>query len=99
MSAILVADIGGSKSRFALADTSGEPERISVIENVTVPDLETALARYLEATGARPRSAILAVAGPLQGEDVALTNRDWRFRRSALAESFGFSPSRIANDF
>ena len=99
MSAFLVADIGGSKSRFALANFHGEPERISVIENDTVADVETALAGYLQATGARPQTATLAIAGPIQGEDVALTNRAWRFRRSELAKRFGFSRLRIINDF
>jgi glucokinase len=99
MSAALLADIGGSKSRFALADSAGWPERILVIENDTVADLETAVARYLQETGARPRAAVFAVAGPIQGEEVALTNRAWRFRRSDFAARFGFSQLRIVNDF
>ena len=40
MSATLLADIGGSKSRFALASSAGWPERILVIHNDTVADLE-----------------------------------------------------------
>jgi glucokinase len=99
MSAFLVADIGGSKSRFALANSHGEPQRVSVIENDTVADIETALAGYLRMTGAQPQTATLAVAGPIQGEEVALTNRAWRFRRSELAKRFGFSRLRIVNDF
>jgi glucokinase len=99
MSASLVADIGGSKSRFALVSSAGWPERIRVIENDTVADLETAVARYLQETGARPQAATLAVAGPIAGEEVALTNRAWRFRRSDLARRFGFSQLRIVNDF
>jgi hypothetical protein len=54
-----------------------------VIENDTVADLEGAVARYLEGTGAQPGAGFFAVAGPIDGEDVALTNRGWRFRRSA----------------
>jgi glucokinase len=95
----LLADIGGSKSRFALASSAGWPERVMVIENDTVADLEAAVARYLEETGARPRAAALAVAGPIDGEEVALTNRAWRFRRGELAQRFGFSQLRVVNDF
>jgi glucokinase len=99
-SAILLADIGGSKSRFALAGSAGRPERILVIENNTVADLGMAVARYLEATGAQPDAAILAVAGSIDGEEeVALTNRAWRFRRGELAKRFGFSRLEIVNDF
>src|SRR5205809_2310333 len=43
MSAILLADIGGSNSRFALANSAGRPERIEVMDNDTVADLEAAV--------------------------------------------------------
>jgi glucokinase len=42
---------------------------------------------------------VLAVAGPLEGEEVALTNRAWRFRPGELARRFGFAKLRIVNDF
>jgi glucokinase len=100
MRTTLLADIGGSKSRFALAHSAGVPERILVIENDTVADLDAAVARYLEETGARPRAATLAVAGPIDSEEVALTNRtNWRFRRAEFAKRFGFSRLRVVNDF
>jgi len=95
----LVADIGGSKSRFALANSEGWPERILIIENATVPDLEGAVVRYLDETGARPQAAILAVAGPIEGEEIALTNRAWRFRRTDFAKRFALSQLHIVNDF
>ena len=96
---VLVADIGGSKSRFALANSAGWPEHILIIENDTVPDLEGALVRYLDKTGARPQAATFAIAGPIEGEEIALTNRAWRFRRSEFAKRFGLSQLRIVNDF
>jgi glucokinase len=99
MSQTLLADIGGSKSRFALANSAGRPERILVIENDTAANLEAAVARYLDETGARPDAATLAVAGPIDGEEVALTNRAWRFRRGEFARRFGFSALRVVNDF
>jgi len=96
----LLADIGGSKSRFALAKSAGLPERVLVIENDTVAGLDAAVARYLEETGARPRAATLAVAGPVDGEEIALTNRtSWRLRRREFAKRFGFSQLRVLNDF
>jgi len=100
MRTTLVADIGGSKSRFALAHSAGAVERVLVIENDTVADLDAAVARYLEETGARPRAATLAVAGPVDGEEIALTNRaSWRLRRREFAKRFGFSQLRVLNDF
>jgi glucokinase len=99
MSSTLLADIGGSKSRFALANSAGRPECIVAIDNDTVPDLAAAVARYLDETGARPRVATLAVAGPIDGEEVTLTNRAWRFRRGEFAKRFGFSQLCVVNDF
>jgi glucokinase len=95
----LVADIGGSKSRFALANSTGWPEHILIIENDTVPDLEGAVVRYLDKTGARPQAATFAIAGLIEGEEIALTNRAWRFRRTEFAKRFGLSQLRIVNDF
>src|SRR4029450_4063119 len=100
MSTTLVADIGGSKSRFALANSSGDLEHVLVIENDTVADLDAAVARYLEETGARPGAATLAVAGSVDGEEVVLTNRTgWRLRRGEFGERFGFSQVRVVNVF
>src|SRR4029077_40259 len=97
---VLLADIGGTNSRFALPGADGRPEHVAIIENDSVADLEAAIAHYLGETGAAPRAAVLAVAAPIDGTDeIALTNRAWRFRRSALAQRFGFSTLRIVNDF
>src|SRR4051812_50122165 len=99
MSLTLLADIGGTKSRFALANSAGRPERILIMDNDTVADLDGAVSRYLDETGARPRAATLAIAGPIDGEEVALTNRAWRFRRAGLAERVGWAHPPIVDDF
>jgi glucokinase len=100
MSTTLVADIGGSKSRFAIANSSGALEHLLVIHNDTAADLDAAVSRYLEETGAQPRAATLAVAGPVDGEEVVLTNRtNWRIRRVEFAERFGLSELCLLNDF
>jgi glucokinase len=97
---ILLADIGGTNSRFAIAGPDGRPEQIVIIDNDSADSLESAIDRYLAQTGARPGAAVLAIAGPTDGgEEVALTNRGWRFRRSALAQRFGFARLRVVNDF
>ena len=91
MTSILLGDIGGTNSRFALANPGGQPERIHIVANDTVPDLGTAIANYLQETGASPRRAVLCVAAPVNGQDeISLTNRAWHFRRSEFAHRFGF---------
>jgi glucokinase len=96
---VLLADIGGSNSRFALFDRPGRLTDIVSIANDTVPDLETAIDGYLARTGVCPPRAVLAVAGPVDGERIALTNRPWTWRRSDLAARFGLSDLRVVNDF
>src|SRR5262249_56085255 len=53
----LLADIGGSKSRFALAQTARPPQRVLGIENDTGAPLHAAGARYLPETAAPPPPA------------------------------------------
>src|SRR5262249_28247057 len=96
---VLLADIGGTNSRFALAGSDGRPTRMLIIENDSVPNLEGAIARYLDGAGVRPSAAVLAVAAPLESDEVALTNRAWRFRPGELARRFGFAKLRLVNDF
>ncbi|MGP0090684.1 MAG: ROK family protein [Xanthobacteraceae bacterium] len=96
---VLAADLGGTTTRFALA-YPGEPLRhMSVIVNDTAPTLEAAIERYVREVGVRPPAAVLAVAGPILGDEVALTHRAWRFRLSELKAKFGFARAEVLNDF
>jgi glucokinase len=99
MSEILLADIGGTTTRLAVAAIGGRPERIVTITNDTVSGVEAAIAQFLDGAGARPRAAVLGVAGPVDGDDIALTNRPWRFRLGDLSARFKLSPIRAVNDF
>src|ERR1700722_2644415 len=100
MSSVLLADIGGSATRFAVCASGGRPENVSVIDNDSVSGPEAAIRRYLDENGLAPRAAVLAVAGPVAGREVKLTNRvDWRFHCDQLAEQFGFSVIHPINDF
>jgi glucokinase len=95
----LVADIGGSTSRFALAVTGQRPQGLLTLANDTMPNIEAAIAHYLGRVDGKPQVAVFAVAGPVNGDDVKLTNRAWSFRVPELAARFGFSHLRVINDF
>ena len=99
MTSVLLADIGGSITRFAVCAPGGRPERVTVIDNETVSGPEAAIRRYLDETGLSPRAAVLAVAGPVEGGEIRLTNRDWRFNCDQVAERFGFERIHAINDF
>jgi glucokinase len=67
--------------------------------NEDLPGPAAAISHFLSYTGARPQSGVLAVAGPVEGDEIALTNRAWRFRLSELAREFGFAKLHAINDF
>ena len=99
MTSVLLADIGGSNSRFAVCVPGGRPERLLLIDNESVSSPEAAIRRYLGETGLTPQSAVLAVAGPVDGSEIRLTNRDWQFSLDQVGSQFGFSRIHAINDF
>ena len=82
----LVGDIGGTNSRFGLVEPgSTQVSRVAVQKNDNFASLEDSIAAYVQSQGLTGlASAAVAVAGPVEGEWVALTNRDWRFTRETL---------------
>jgi glucokinase len=99
----LVADIGGTNARFALA-TPGTPAAIvpGSIEVLRVADFPTPVAaalHYLERQHARPSCAVLAIAGPTDGETAELTNHRWSFSADALRQALRTDAVRLTNDF
>jgi glucokinase len=96
---VLIADIGGSTSRFALAACGQRPQHVVVVSNANFATVEAAIVQYLNHAGVRPTAAILAVAGPINGKEVALTNRSWHFHTRDLANRIGLRRLRVINDF
>ncbi len=98
---LLVADIGGTNARFALAD----PERPAYHDAATLqcaefPSVEAAIARYLQDTGApAPDVVCLAAAGPVVGDAIAVTNNHWRVSAAEVGDEFDVSQVRLLNDF
>jgi len=97
---VLLGDIGGTNARFALLDDDqlGPIGTLAVAEH---PDLADALAAFLDraVTGAPPRAAVLAVAGPVTEGRAGFTNSPWVVDGAGLERRFGFAPARILNDF
>ena len=97
----LVGDIGGTNSRFGLVEPgSTKVTGVAVQKNDAFASLEDSIAAYLTAQGISHLSAAaIAVAGPIEGEEVALTNRDWRFTRASLQAAAKAGRFRLLNDF
>jgi glucokinase len=93
----LIADIGATNSRCALIDSAGRIVRAKTHVNSDFDGLESLLGHF--AAGEPLGRAALAVAAPIAGDAVTMTNVDWRFGRKALAAALGLRSLRVVNDF
>jgi len=98
---VLIADIGGTNTRFALIESIDAPvERIPDASTAAYGSLEEAIAETVHAnTKLRPRAAILALAGPIAGERIHLTNADWTVEPRAILAHLGLQEMILLNDF
>ncbi len=101
----LLADIGGTNARFALETGPATVELIDVLPCASYPTVAHALRAYLAspkvaAAGLPPiRHAALAIANPITGDLVRMTNHHWEFSIEALRTECGFETLVVANDF
>ena len=98
---ILIGDIGGTNARFAiLMDANAEPREFPIIATADYPTIDEAIqAGVLDKTSLQPRSAILAVAGPIKGDEIDLTNCDWVIEPKVMIRDLGFEHIVVINDF
>ncbi|MFL6845126.1 MAG: glucokinase [Allosphingosinicella sp.] len=104
MSAIVAIDIGGTHARFALAEIEGgRVARLGetcTLRTAEHASLETAWEAFGAALGQPlPRAASLAVAGPVQGEVLKLTNNPWVIRPASIREKLRIDRFTLVNDF
>ena len=96
----LVADIGGTNTRVAVAD--GERLLIETVRryrNVDHSSLEAVLRSFLKDAGdVDCAGACVAVAGPVSGRAVELTNVEWRIDTGTLADASGTATVALLND-
>lgn len=100
---ILIADIGATTTRTAFVGASGAFNSMVSVSNREAGDLAQYLAAVIANTIARgeprPREAVLAVAAPVDGEDIVFTNHPWKFARTPLSQQLGIEDLVVLNDF
>lgn len=96
----LVADIGGTNTRCALArGTAVLPDTIRRYSNVDYAGLETVLRAYIaDIDHVDPAAACVAVAGPVRDGVATMTNLDWTIDKETLARATGAETVAILND-
>ncbi|MFA6985887.1 MAG: glucokinase [Arenimonas sp.] len=102
----LLADIGGTNARFALADCRRRaPLLVESLRQFEVADfasLAHAARHYLDAVpmpGAQPEFAVFAIAGRIDGDEARITNHPWVISCSATKHALGLESLRLVNDF
>ncbi|MEX6506332.1 glucokinase [Jiella sp. M17.18] len=98
---ILIGDIGGTNARFAiLLDAYAEPKLFPVVQTADYANIDDAIqADVLDKTSIQPKSAVLAVAGPIDGDEIDLTNCPWVVRPKQMVENLGIEEIIVLNDF
>jgi glucokinase len=104
MTEIVAVDIGGTHARFALAEVAegqvvslGEPCTFRTAEHAS---LQTAWEDFAARVGKPlPRAAGIAVAGPIEGEVLKLTNCPWIIRPALIPAKLGVERYSLVNDF
>ena len=98
---IIVGDIGGTNARFGLV--SAEEQSVSHIRSLSIhqhDSIETAIRAYLaDMPDINLTQASLAVATPIHGDIVQLTNSRWSFSATGLCQQLGIETLKVLNDF
>ena len=97
----LVADIGGTNSRFALYDPeNGQFRGLETFVNRDFEKFEDVVAQWLsQLQEPAPRDGCIAVAAAPSGDQVTMFNMNWSFSCKEIADRFGFSRFSWINDF
>jgi glucokinase len=100
---VLLADIGGTNARFALAEATapaplvaGSAREYAVAD---FPSLADAARTYLEAAGAKSHAMVAAVAGRIDGDEARITNFPWVISIRRTRQALGLERMRLVNDF
>jgi glucokinase len=96
----LLADIGATHARFALEIAPGVLRNVAVLLCDDYPGIVPLLNAYLDQTGAgRISHAAFALANPISGDFIRMTNRDWQFSTDEVRRTLGLNTLLIVNDF
>ena len=96
----LVGDVGGTNARLALCDVnSGEISRAKTYSGLDYPSLEAVVRVYLTEHDVNVEDGSIAIACPITGDWVAMTNHTWAFSTAEMKANLGFAHLEIINDF
>jgi glucokinase len=97
----LIADIGGTNARFALAVPGEEPRHALVLPCAEFAGPAEAAEAYLARVSPdqRPVRAAFAIAAAVTGDAVEITNNAWKFSIAETERRLGVERLQVVNDF
>ncbi len=96
----LVADIGGTNARFALETTHQQFEHIEVLPCADYDTIVDAIKAYLKRVDSpKIQYATVAIANPVVGDWLQMTNHHWSFSIETTRQAMGFETLLFVNDF
>lgn len=96
----LVGDVGGTNARLALCEVeTGAISQAKTFSTADYDNLEAVIRHYLDEQKQDIKDACIAIACPITGDWVEMTNHDWAFSTKQMKESLGFAHLEIINDF
>ena len=96
----LIADIGGSFARFALSSQRGRFDHVASLRCADHESFHAAVTAYLAGVGNPSlQHAAIAIANPVSGDDVRMTNYHWQFSIEQMRERLGLDTLLVVNDF
>lgn len=95
----LLADIGGTNARFALEIAPSCVVAQKTLACADYPRFEDAARAYLDDAAASASHAVIAIANPISGDAVKMTNHDWAFSISAARRELRLDTLLAVNDF
>ncbi|WP_409306274.1 glucokinase [Pectobacterium sp. B1J-3] len=97
---VLVGDVGGTNTRLSLCDReTGELSQTKTYSGLHFPSLEATIRHYLEERALSVQDACIAIACPITGDWVAMTNHTWAFSIAEMKVSLGLKHFEVINDF
>ncbi len=96
----LIADLGSTFVRFAIEVAPREYAHIASLKLSDYPDFHASVAAYLQSIGSPAvQHAAMAVANPVEGDQIRMTNYHWQFSIEEERQRLNLRTLVVVNDF
>ncbi len=96
----LLADIGATYARFCIEEVPGRFDHVAVLPCADYSGFVAVVKAYLDSLpGIQPRHGAVAIANPIEGDWVRMTNRDWAFSIQDAQRQLRLRTLLVVNNF